>query len=394
MDLPGTYALGSTSEDQWVARHALLDFQAGRGRRGGGCDATGAQPLPIRSQLLDLRSIRLLIALNLLDEAWRQGPAHRSPASCPGCSASPWCRRWPRRGQGLGSARGGRAPHRAASGGVGVSQPRYGKDVEEAIGEARTTGSSRKGSSCRGAFRRARWPSCSSRTTTRQLAWMRRLPEGDEILAAVREVAAEIVERAPTSRRPCASRASATAWLGQLATQVKSQDAGAVAGAGPLLAALTTFPRHRPAAPPARLSRASSSACLRAGISSPGCWSGLWGELRLSWHPVRHPGSLLGEGLSRQERALGRGRRSGYPALAVGIPYVLTFYLILSILEDTGYLNSIAFLTDPFMHKLGLHGRAVIPVLAGARLQRARPSWGRACSARCASAFSPARSCA
>ena len=25
MDLPGTYALGSTSEDQWVARRALLD---------------------------------------------------------------------------------------------------------------------------------------------------------------------------------------------------------------------------------------------------------------------------------------------------------------------------------------------------------------------------------
>ncbi|HET7874865.1 MAG TPA: nucleoside recognition domain-containing protein, partial [Methylomirabilota bacterium] len=30
-----------------------------------------------------------------------------------------------------------------------------------------------------------------------------------------------------------------------------------------------------------------------------------------------------------------------------------------------GYLNSVAFLTDPFMHRLGLHGRAVIPLVAG-----------------------------
>jgi ferrous iron transport protein B len=53
-------------------------------------------------------------------------------------------------------------------------------------------------------------------------------------------------------------------------------------------------------------------------------------------------------------------------ALAVGIPYVLTFYFILAVLEDTGYLNSMAFLTDTVMHRMGLHGRAVIPMVAGA----------------------------
>jgi ferrous iron transport protein B len=53
-------------------------------------------------------------------------------------------------------------------------------------------------------------------------------------------------------------------------------------------------------------------------------------------------------------------------ALSVGIPFVMTFYIILAVLEDTGYLNSIAFLTDSLMHKLGLHGRAVIPIIAGA----------------------------
>ncbi len=53
-------------------------------------------------------------------------------------------------------------------------------------------------------------------------------------------------------------------------------------------------------------------------------------------------------------------------ALSVGIPFVMTFYIMLAFLEDTGYLNSIAFLTDSLMHKLGLHGRAVIPIIAGA----------------------------
>ncbi|MCP8321322.1 MAG: ferrous iron transport protein B, partial [archaeon] len=52
--------------------------------------------------------------------------------------------------------------------------------------------------------------------------------------------------------------------------------------------------------------------------------------------------------------------------LTIAIPYVLTFYIILSIMEDTGYLNSIAFLTDNVMRKFGLHGRAIIPILTGA----------------------------
>ena len=50
--------------------------------------------------------------------------------------------------------------------------------------------------------------------------------------------------------------------------------------------------------------------------------------------------------------------------LAVGIPYILTFYVLLALLEDSGYLNGAAFLTDRVMHWFGLHGRAVIPLIA------------------------------
>ncbi len=52
--------------------------------------------------------------------------------------------------------------------------------------------------------------------------------------------------------------------------------------------------------------------------------------------------------------------------LSVGIPYVLTFYLLLAALEDSGYLTSAAVLMDRIFGTLGLPGRAAIPLLAAA----------------------------
>lgn len=49
----------------------------------------------------------------------------------------------------------------------------------------------------------------------------------------------------------------------------------------------------------------------------------------------------------------------------IALPYVIPFYLILSILEDSGYLPRAAFLMDNLMHKIGLHGKAFIPMLLG-----------------------------
>ncbi len=52
--------------------------------------------------------------------------------------------------------------------------------------------------------------------------------------------------------------------------------------------------------------------------------------------------------------------------LSVGIPYVLTFYLLLAVLEDSGYLTSAAVLMDRVFGALGLPGRMAIPLLAAA----------------------------
>lgn len=50
--------------------------------------------------------------------------------------------------------------------------------------------------------------------------------------------------------------------------------------------------------------------------------------------------------------------------LAVGIPFVLTFYVVIATLEDSGYLASTAVLSDRVFNALGLPGRAAIPLLA------------------------------
>ena len=47
------------------------------------------------------------------------------------------------------------------------------------------------------------------------------------------------------------------------------------------------------------------------------------------------------------------------------LPYIISFYLVLGLFEDTGYLPRLAVLMDTLMHRLGLHGYAIIPSMLG-----------------------------
>ena len=63
---------------------------------------------------------------------------------------------------------------------------------------------------------------------------------------------------------------------------------------------------------------------------------------------------------------LWNGAFTGFVAgVTLVIPYVLPFYLLLAIIEDSGYLTRIAVMLDRGMHKLGLHGKAIIPLILG-----------------------------
>ncbi len=54
-----------------------------------------------------------------------------------------------------------------------------------------------------------------------------------------------------------------------------------------------------------------------------------------------------------------------YVEFAIVLPYIISFYLVLGILEDVGYLPRFALLLDNIMHRIGLHGVAIIPMFLG-----------------------------
>ncbi|PKL69908.1 MAG: ferrous iron transport protein B [Methanomicrobiales archaeon HGW-Methanomicrobiales-1] len=63
---------------------------------------------------------------------------------------------------------------------------------------------------------------------------------------------------------------------------------------------------------------------------------------------------------------LWNGAFTGFVAgVTLVIPYVLPFYLLLAVMEDSGYLTRISVMLDRGMHKLGLHGKAIIPLILG-----------------------------
>ena len=77
---------------------------------------------------------------------------------------------------------------------------------------------------------------------------------------------------------------------------------------------------------------------------------------------------LIGELIKGEidfRQSLGLLTTAPYVEFAMVLPYVLAFYLVLGILEDVGFLPRFALLLDNLLHRLGLHGYAIIPVLLG-----------------------------
>ncbi|HDN96283.1 MAG TPA: ferrous iron transporter B [Thermoplasmatales archaeon] len=65
------------------------------------------------------------------------------------------------------------------------------------------------------------------------------------------------------------------------------------------------------------------------------------------------------------EESMGLLSTALYVPFGVVLPYIIAFYVVLSILEDTGYLPRLATLTDNIFHRLGMHGYGIITVFLG-----------------------------
>lgn len=59
------------------------------------------------------------------------------------------------------------------------------------------------------------------------------------------------------------------------------------------------------------------------------------------------------------------GILGGVGSVIVFLPNILILYFFISLLEDSGYLSRAALLFDPFLRRVGLHGKSFVPLLMG-----------------------------
>jgi ferrous iron transport protein B len=59
------------------------------------------------------------------------------------------------------------------------------------------------------------------------------------------------------------------------------------------------------------------------------------------------------------------GLLAGLSGILVFVPQIMILFGLVTILEDTGYMARISFLTDKLMRKVGLNGKSVMPMISG-----------------------------
>jgi len=59
------------------------------------------------------------------------------------------------------------------------------------------------------------------------------------------------------------------------------------------------------------------------------------------------------------------GLLAGLSGILVFIPQIMILFGLITVLEDTGYMARISFLTDKLMRKVGLNGKSVMPMISG-----------------------------
>ena len=86
----------------------------------------------------------------------------------------------------------------------------------------------------------------------------------------------------------------------------------------------------------------------------------------IAWLADAADGALLALAARPLLRALVReGVFAGVGSVAAFLPVILVLFFFLSLLEDTGYLARVAFVTDRPLRRLGLSGQSAVPLLLG-----------------------------
>jgi len=351
IDLPGVYSLGAVSDDELVARRAILEQKPDVI-----VNIVDASNLE-RSLYLTLQLLRLgypmLVALNMYDVASKKG-TKPDPDLLSKKLGVPVIQTVATRGENVLKAFDG-ALKLALEKKPPIKVIRMGKDLEEAIERLSR------------AIRINRVPSplgLPARTLAINLlegdAYLTeavaRQPGSDAVLVKADELAREIRDKhgEPAAFRIARERHGMASLISREITEY-------VAIKPPLSQKLSEMMTGTRTGVPIMV--AVFVALLLLIIYVGGFLEGLlvdgWGAATSGLSSTLKNSGAVGQVL---EIGLIQGI-SGI--LAVMIPYILVFFLALAILEDTGYLPRMAFVMDSAMHKIGLHGRAVVPMLGG-----------------------------
>ncbi len=77
-------------------------------------------------------------------------------------------------------------------------------------------------------------------------------------------------------------------------------------------------------------------------------------------------GVLISAGVQETIRSLViDGACAGVGSVISFIPFIVTLFFFLSLLEDSGYMARVAFVMDKLLRKIGLSGRSIVPMLIG-----------------------------
>ena len=56
---------------------------------------------------------------------------------------------------------------------------------------------------------------------------------------------------------------------------------------------------------------------------------------------------------------------AGIGGIVIFVPQIMILFGLITLLEDTGYMARISFLSDKLMRKVGLNGKSVMPMISG-----------------------------
>lgn len=77
-------------------------------------------------------------------------------------------------------------------------------------------------------------------------------------------------------------------------------------------------------------------------------------------------GAMIGAGVNEVVRSLIiDGIFTGVGTVISFLPFIVTLFFFLSLLEDSGYMARVAFVMDKTLRKIGLSGRSIVPMLIG-----------------------------